>query len=59
MTYYYCSYCGTDFGNFPQVYVMLNSKIKHDWKERDDNLFEVNGSMCLCSQKKCNNPPIL
>ncbi len=43
MTYYYCMNCGADEGCFPQVYIMLNSKIifdNNDYHRQFDNVFE-------------------
>lgn len=35
MSYYECAWCGADWCNFPQVFVMVNSKV-----ENHDNKFE-------------------
>ncbi|PNX51811.1 MAG: hypothetical protein BV456_01665 [Thermoplasmata archaeon M8B2D] len=38
MSYYECRNCGVDEGNFPQLYIMLNSKI--NWNDEYNNKFE-------------------
>lgn len=43
MTYFQCISCGDERSHFPQVYIMLNSKIfleENDYRKQFDNKFE-------------------